>query len=80
MEDTSDTEITVKATGYQWKWKYDYLDEGISFFSSFICSILFKLLLLFFISSNLNLFNGFLLNMKFGSIEFINSSLYDILW
>ncbi len=21
-------------TGYQWKWKYDYLNEGISFFSS----------------------------------------------
>jgi cytochrome c oxidase subunit 2 len=34
MEDTSDADITIKVTGYQWKWKYDYLDEGISFFSN----------------------------------------------
>ena len=34
MEDTSDTEITVKATGYQWKWKYDYLDEDLTIFSA----------------------------------------------
>ena len=34
MEQTGDAEMTVKVTGYQWKWKYDYLDEGISFFSS----------------------------------------------
>lgn len=34
MEDTGDAEMTVKVTGYQWKWKYDYLDEGISFFSA----------------------------------------------
>jgi cytochrome c oxidase subunit 2 len=27
-------EMTVKVTGYQWKWKYDYLDEGISFLST----------------------------------------------
>ena len=27
-------DMTVKVTGYQWKWKYDYLDEGISFLSS----------------------------------------------
>lgn len=33
MEDTADADITIKATGYQWKWKYDYLDQGISFFS-----------------------------------------------
>jgi cytochrome c oxidase subunit 2 len=26
--------MTIKVTGYQWKWKYDYLDEGISFFSA----------------------------------------------
>lgn len=32
--DTSGADMTVKVTGYQWKWKYDYLDEGISFFSS----------------------------------------------
>ena len=34
MEKTSDAEMTLKVTGYQWKWKYDYLDEGISFFSA----------------------------------------------
>jgi cytochrome c oxidase subunit 2 len=34
MENTRGVEMTVKATGYQWKWKYDYLDEELSFFSS----------------------------------------------
>ncbi|MGH8728798.1 MAG: cytochrome c oxidase subunit II [Burkholderiales bacterium] len=27
-------DMTIKVTGYQWKWGYDYLDEGISFFST----------------------------------------------
>jgi cytochrome c oxidase subunit 2 len=34
MEQTGDADITVKVTGYQWKWKYDYLDEDLSFFST----------------------------------------------
>ena len=34
MEDTRDSDLTVKVTGYQWKWHYDYLDEGISYFSN----------------------------------------------
>jgi cytochrome c oxidase subunit II len=34
MEKTGDAEMTLKVTGYQWKWKYDYLDEDISFFSA----------------------------------------------
>lgn len=34
MEQTGDSEMTLKVTGYQWKWKYDYMDEGISFFSA----------------------------------------------
>ncbi len=34
MKDTSSPDITIKATGYQWKWGYDYLQEGISFYSS----------------------------------------------
>lgn len=34
MEDTSDTEMTVKITGYQWRWQYEYLDEDIDFFST----------------------------------------------
>jgi cytochrome c oxidase subunit 2 len=25
MRDTSNADITIKATGYQWKWGYDYL-------------------------------------------------------
>jgi cytochrome c oxidase subunit 2 len=33
LEDTRDSEMTIQVTGYQWKWKYDYLDEDISFFS-----------------------------------------------
>lgn len=34
MEDTSEAELTIKVTGYQWKWKYDYLEDGVSFYSS----------------------------------------------
>ncbi len=32
--DTSASDMTIKVTGYQWKWRYTYLDEGIDFFSS----------------------------------------------
>ncbi len=34
MEDTSDSDMTIKVTGYQWKWQYEYLDDDISFFSN----------------------------------------------
>src|SRR3990167_906807 len=34
MEDTSDAEVTIKIVGSQWKWQYQYLDQGISFFSN----------------------------------------------
>jgi cytochrome c oxidase subunit 2 len=34
MKDTSNPDLTIKATGYQWKWGYDYLQDGISFYSS----------------------------------------------
>lgn len=34
MEDTSNSDITVKVTGHQWKWEYEYLDSGIKFISS----------------------------------------------
>jgi cytochrome c oxidase subunit II len=34
IHNTDASEMTIKITGYQWKWKYDYLDQGISFFSS----------------------------------------------
>ncbi len=33
MEDTSDYELTVKITGYQWLWHYEYIDEGVDFYS-----------------------------------------------
>jgi len=33
MEDFSDSEMTIKITGYQWRWHYDYLQEGVSFYS-----------------------------------------------
>jgi cytochrome c oxidase subunit 2 len=33
MADTRGAELTVKVTGYQWRWQYDYLNEGVSFFS-----------------------------------------------
>jgi len=34
IEDNRDTEMTIKITGYQWKWHYEYLDENVSFYSS----------------------------------------------
>jgi cytochrome c oxidase subunit 2 len=34
MEDTSDSDLSIKVTAYQWKWGYEYLDEGISFYST----------------------------------------------
>ena len=34
IEDTRDSELTVKVTGYQWKWHYEYLGEDVKFFSS----------------------------------------------
>jgi cytochrome c oxidase subunit 2 len=33
MYDTRNAEMTVKVTGYQWKWKYEYLGEGVSYTS-----------------------------------------------
>lgn len=33
QEDTSDYDMTVKVTGYQWMWEYEYLDEDVSFYS-----------------------------------------------
>lgn len=34
MEDTRNAEISIKITGYQWKWHYDYLGEDVKFFST----------------------------------------------
>ena len=33
MYDTRDSEMTVKVTGYQWMWKYEYLGEDVAFIS-----------------------------------------------
>jgi cytochrome c oxidase subunit II len=33
MKDTSASDITVKVTGYQWKWEYDYQQDGFKFMS-----------------------------------------------
>jgi cytochrome c oxidase subunit II len=30
MYDTRESQMTVKVTGYQWMWKYEYLGEGVS--------------------------------------------------
>jgi cytochrome c oxidase subunit II len=33
IEDTTKTELTIKVTGFQWGWNYEYLDKGVTFFS-----------------------------------------------
>lgn len=34
IEDTRNTEISIKVTGYQWKWGYKYLNDDFSFYST----------------------------------------------
>jgi cytochrome c oxidase subunit 2 len=34
MEDARTSDLTVKITGYQWKWHDDYIADGVSFFST----------------------------------------------
>jgi cytochrome c oxidase subunit 2 len=34
IEDTRNSELSIKVTGYQWKWRYEYLDDDVSFFST----------------------------------------------
>jgi cytochrome c oxidase subunit 2 len=33
LDDTSEAEMTVKVTGYQWFWGYEYMDEDVQFLS-----------------------------------------------
>ena len=33
-EDASNADMTIKVTGYQWKWHYDYMGEGVGYFSA----------------------------------------------
>ena len=32
--DSSEAEIDIKITGYQWRWQYEYLNENVEFFSN----------------------------------------------
>ena len=34
MHGTSEAEVTIRVTGYQWKWQYEYLEDGIKFVSN----------------------------------------------
>ena len=34
MENFRDIDMSIKVTALQWKWHYDYMDEGVSFYSS----------------------------------------------
>lgn len=34
MEDTSESDMTLKITGYQWKWRYDYIEDDITLYSN----------------------------------------------
>ena len=34
MSDSNQSDVTIKIVGYQWRWQYQYLDQGISFFSN----------------------------------------------
>jgi cytochrome c oxidase subunit 2 len=33
-ENAANTELTILATGYQWRWGYEYVDSGVNFFST----------------------------------------------
>ena len=34
MEDTTDADLTVKVTAYQWMWKYEYIEDGVIVYST----------------------------------------------
>jgi cytochrome c oxidase subunit II len=34
IDDSSGSDLTVKVTGYQWKWQYEYVGQGVSFYST----------------------------------------------
>jgi cytochrome c oxidase subunit 2 len=34
MEVAPETEMTVKITGFQWRWRYEYVEDGLDFISS----------------------------------------------
>jgi len=38
LYDTSEADLDIKITGYQWKWQYEYLGEGVEFMSELTTS------------------------------------------
>lgn len=38
MYDTEESDIDIKITGYQWKWRYDYINDDFGFFSNMATS------------------------------------------
>ncbi len=34
MKDASNADMSIKVTGYQWRWEYDYQQDGVKYFSS----------------------------------------------
>ncbi len=34
MKDTAEADMSIKVTGYQWKWGYDYMDQEVKFIST----------------------------------------------
>ena len=34
LEDTSEADVNIQVNGIQWKWRYNYIDEGVEFISS----------------------------------------------
>ncbi len=34
MKDTSNSDMSIKVTAYQWKWEYDYQQDGVRYFSN----------------------------------------------
>ena len=38
MEDTTDADLTVKVTAYQWMWKYEYIEDGVTVYSTLASS------------------------------------------
>ena len=34
IDDNRDTEMTIKITGYQWKWHYEYVGQNVDYFSA----------------------------------------------
>ncbi len=38
MEDTTDADLTVKVTAYQWKWKYEFIEDDLTIYSNLAAS------------------------------------------